>query len=87
MILGIKISKPVTKAAMEAIRTPAADISFTRLILSFLLGDTKSDKFSIAEFIASREITSPIAIVIATHSKAETFNTPANAIAQIAATK
>lgn len=60
---------------IEAIRTAPADKSFTAFIILFLCGDTKSERISMAEFIASKDITSPMSINMASHSILLIFKT------------
>jgi hypothetical protein len=71
IILGIKTINPIIDAAIELIRTPAADKSFIILIVSCFCGETKSAIFSIAELIISTTNTNPIAKIMAIHSKGE----------------
>lgn len=55
-------------AVIAVTSTAAADKSFTFLMSSCFWGDTKSDRFSIAELMISNAKTEPIQSTIATHS-------------------
>ena len=67
-IFGRKIIRPIARAMIELINTPAADKSLIFLILLSLAGETKSAILSSTELRISMDITSPIARIIKSHS-------------------
>lgn len=85
--LGIKIINPVINAANVATSTAAADISFTFFINLCISGDTKSDKFSKAEFNNSKINTIAIEKIIKTHSIEEILRIMEIVIAHMLAIK
>ena len=59
---------PMINAQMALISTAPAAKSLIFLIFSFLSGETKSAKFSMAVFMSSRAITRPMAKTKKSHS-------------------
>ena len=68
LIYGIKIINPTIAAAIAHISTAPAAMSFTSPAIGCHSGDTKFTSRSIAVLNASAAITTPIQIIIATHS-------------------
>ncbi len=65
---GVKTMNPTITDTKAQTNTAAADKSFTFLIIRCFSGETKSDRFSIAEFSNSEDITKPIDSIRKIHS-------------------